>query len=53
MEEDRTPDTPERERGGQNRIGFRDVDEDAQHDERGGSQGPGAEPPPRENQRDD
>jgi hypothetical protein len=42
---------PEREsgeRGSHNEIGYRNVDEEAEHDERG-SQGPGAgEPPPRE-----
>jgi hypothetical protein len=51
MEEDRTPDAPERKRGSHNEIGFRNVDEDAEHDEQG-SQGSGAEPPPRENERD-
>jgi len=45
--EDRTPDPPEEHRGEHNEIGFRNVDEDAEHDERG-SQGEGAEPPPRE-----
>jgi hypothetical protein len=49
MEQDRTPDPPEPERGEHNRIGFRNVDEDAEHDERG-SQGEGPEAPPRENQ---
>jgi hypothetical protein len=35
-------------RGEHNELGFRNVDEEAEHDERG-SQGPGAgEPPPRE-----
>jgi hypothetical protein len=35
-------------RGSQNELGYRNVDEEAEHDERG-SQGPGpTEPPPRE-----
>ena len=40
----RPPVPPEREsgeRGSHNEIGYRNVDEDAEHDERG-SQGPGA-----------
>jgi hypothetical protein len=43
------PDGPRREgrRGEQNEIGYRNVDEDAEHDEHG-TQGEGPEPPARE-----
>ena len=43
---DRTPDPPADGDGdGHNEIGFRNVDEEAEHDERG-SQGPGSGEPP-------
>lgn len=40
-----TPADPERESGdgGANQLGYRNVDEDAEHDESGGTQGRGAE----------
>jgi hypothetical protein len=41
---DRTENTPASD-DGDNEIGFRNVDEDAEHDERG-SQGPGSGEPP-------
>jgi hypothetical protein len=41
---DRTRDTPPGD-DGDNEIGFRNVDEEAEHDERG-SQGPGTGEPP-------
>ena len=44
----RAPDEPPAERGAHNELGYRNVDEEAEHDERG-SQGPGpGEPPARE-----
>jgi len=47
------PEEPaEGRRGEHNELGYRNVDEEAEHDESGGTQGPGpAEPPARE--RDD
>ena len=45
----RDEDTPEpRRRGEHNEIGYRNVDEEAEHDEARGSQGPGPGESPRE-----
>ena len=44
MEIDPTTGKPLEDDGEHNALGFRNVDEDATHDESPGTQGPGAEP---------
>ncbi len=47
-EDRREPDTDERRRGNHNELGFRNVDEETEHDERGSQGEAPSEPPPRE-----